>query len=107
MFWTLNDLLGKALLIVVLATTAVCMLSPFWEFGVAWRQGQQDVDQYNRWAEKQRPVGVLNGKIYYSQEEFEADCEELHLDHLEEWVEQNERMLQDVRDRCSDLGYGR
>jgi hypothetical protein len=105
MFWTLNDALGKVLLVVVLGAVAVCVLSPFWEFGTTWRQCQEDVEEYQRQCEERPPVGFLNGKTYYSREELAADTEELWREHEEKYGQPYVEMLEDARDRTPDLGF--
>jgi hypothetical protein len=85
MFWTLNNALGKTLLVMVVGAAVVYALRPFWEFGVTWNQCQKDMEEHQRQVDVRPPVGFVDGKTYYSQEAYDADYDQWKQEHEAWW----------------------
>jgi hypothetical protein len=107
MFLSLNDLVGKGLLVVVFGGAFIYAMSGFWELGTAYHQAKEDVEQYRREAAEQPVVGFIKGKPYHSRQDFAADYERLHQEQVEKWQEHHEWTMQNMRERRPDLGFDR
>jgi hypothetical protein len=77
MFFKLSGLAGKALLFGVLGAGCAWAVSVFGEFGAAWQECMEDVEEMEeerRQAKERHCYGLIDGKYCYSKKEWDAHC---------------------------------